>query len=137
MARIYRLMKIDGEFPKVGDAAMCLGLRPGEVPVDQDGNIHPQTGGLSVYSSMRVIPARMVPKRLQPRVPGAAGNNNLAIWALGSGPFASGPIDDRLTLRIDPDDPEHGFIEPNAIMSIEDYERALIATRAAWLIDEH
>src|SRR5687767_15111844 len=109
MPRVYRLMKAGGLLPKLGDAAMCLGTRLGEVTVDADGNVHPNTGGLSVYSAMRVLPARMVPKRLKDRVPFAAGSNNLAVWAMGDGPFAPGQLANRLVLTIDPDDQHHGF----------------------------
>jgi hypothetical protein len=130
-------MKVDNGRPKVGDAAMCLGTRPGEIPVDPGGNVSPGTGGLSVYEFVGVIPAQMVPKRLKSqKFPFAAGNNNMFIWAFGQGRFETGPLANRLNLRIDSEDPHHGFIEPDAIMTAAEYQAALAATRDAWDVDE-
>jgi hypothetical protein len=135
---MYRLMKEENGRPKVGSAAMMLGIRlsANELPVDPHGNVHPSTGGMSVYASLRVIPARMVPKRLKSLVQFAAGNNNLFVWAMGEGPFDPGPVAARLRLRIDADDPFHGFIEPDAIMSLQEYLDALAATKELWSVDE-
>jgi hypothetical protein len=131
-------MKVDNGLPKVGDAAMCLGTRPGEIPVDADGNVAPGNGGLSVYASVETIPARMVPKRLKSdKLPFAAGNNNLFAWALSQGPFKAGPLTNQLALRVDTDDPHHGFIEPNGIMGAAEYQAALLATQASWEVDEN
>jgi hypothetical protein len=122
--------------------SMCLGVRKklgdgsSEIPVDADGNGHPGSGGMSVYSSLRVMPARMVPKRLQALIAGAAGNNGTSVWALGDGPFVSGQLAERLTLRIDPDDSQHGFVEPDVIMSWSEYQEALASTQSSWVVDE-
>ena len=142
MPRLYRLMKVDDGRPQLGAAAMTLGVRPAqgerpaEVPVDPNGCVHPGTGGMSVYSSMRAMPARMIPKRLQSIVPFAAGSNNLKVWAMGEGPFASGSITVRLNLRIDPEDPLHGFVEPSAIMTFDQYVGALTETQLLWMFAE-
>jgi hypothetical protein len=142
MPRIYRLMKVEDGQPQLGAAAMTLGVRlaqgarPADIPIDPNGCVHPGTGGMSVYSSMRAMPARMIPKRLQSIVPFAAGSNNLKIWAIGEGPFASGSVAARLSLRIDPEDVLHGFVEPSAIMTFEQYVGALIETRLLWVVAE-
>jgi hypothetical protein len=78
----------------------------------------------------------MVPKRLKPSVPFAAGNNNLIVWAAGGGPFVDGPVAPKLNLRVDPEDPLHGFVEPDAIMPAEEYECALAATQPLWAVAE-
>src|SRR3954451_10880370 len=119
MPRVFRLMKEVIGSPLCGAVAMALGVRlpqPGhepDVPVDASGNVHPGTGGMSVYASLPSMPARMVPKRLLPIIPFAAGSNNLRVWAMGEGPFEDGPIAPRLRFRVDPEDPMHGFIEPD------------------------
>lgn len=121
---------------------MCLGVRPAsaeraaEIATDANGNVHPHTGGMSVYSSLRVMPARMVPKRLQPVIPFAAGSNNLNVWRMGDGPFVACEINRHLRLVIDPEDIHHGFVEPSAIMPFEDYVRALAETQALWVVSE-
>src|SRR6266480_3147033 len=122
MPRVFRSMKEEGGKPKVGNAAMMLGVRRSDVSVDESGNVHPKTGGMSVNASLRSMPARLVPKRLKDIVPGAAGNNNLRVWAMGGGSFESGGFADHLNLRLDEEDPLHGLIEPDAIMGLQDYE---------------
>jgi hypothetical protein len=91
---------------------------------------------MSVYASLRSMPARMVPKRLLPIIPFAAGSNNLRVWAMGEGPFADGPFAAHLLFRVDPNDPMHGFVEPAAIMTLAEYEAALAATQSMWVIAE-
>jgi hypothetical protein len=91
---------------------------------------------MSVYASLKAMPARMVPKRLRAIIPNAAGSNNLRVWATGTGPFGSSPQAPGLSLRIDPEDPLHGFVEPDAIMAVEQYELALIATQLSWVVAE-
>src|SRR5438105_15773605 len=110
MPRVFRSMKEEGGKPKVGNAAMLLGLRPSDVALDESGNVHPNTGRMSVNASLRSMPARLVPKRLKDIVPGAAGNNNLRVWAMGDGTFKSGALADHLNLRLDDEDPLHGLI---------------------------
>jgi hypothetical protein len=91
---------------------------------------------MSVYASLRAMPARMVPKRLRPVIPFAAGSNNLRVWAMGEGPFTAGPLAQHLRLRIDPEDPMHGFIEPDKIMTLAEYEAVLAATQPMWVVTE-
>jgi hypothetical protein len=55
---------------------------------------------------------------------------------MGDGAFADGRLAAGLMFRVDPDDPTHGFVEPDAIMTVSDYQRALERTAAMWTIDE-
>jgi hypothetical protein len=142
MPRVFRLMKDVAGRPLCGSVAMALGVRPlqpgraPDIPVDEFGNVQPGTGGMSVYASLRAMPARMVPKRLLPIVPSAAGSNNLRVWAMGVGRFTDGPIAPQLRFRVDPEDSMHGFIEPDDIMTVAEYEAALAATQSAWVVAE-
>lgn len=78
----------------------------------------------------------MIPARLHALVPDAVGDDRLFVWAMGDGPFASGAVAPGLVLRVDPDDPKHGFIEPQSIMTIEEYQAALAGTRDQWVVYE-
>jgi hypothetical protein len=52
---------------------------------------------------------------------------------MGEGAFVAGPIADRLALRPDPRAPDrHGLVEPDAEISVDDYEMAITATRDLW-----
>ena len=121
---------------------MALGVRPlqagkePDIAVDEFGKVHPGAGGMSVYASLRAMPARMVPKRLVPIIPSAAGSNNLRVWAMGEGPFTDGLIAPHLRFRVDPEDPMHGYIEPDTIMTLAQYEAALVATQLMWVVAE-
>jgi hypothetical protein len=55
---------------------------------------------------------------------------------MGEGPFEAGPVASHLQLRLDPKNDRHGFVEPAARMSLDDYQDALGATQAQWSIDE-
>jgi hypothetical protein len=135
-------MKDNGGHPLIGSVAMALGMRPAQgerpadIPVDATGRVHPLTGGMSVYASLKAMPARMVPKRLRAIIPDAAGSNNLRVWSMGTGAFVSSPQAPSLSLRIDPEDPLHGLVEPDAIMYFEHYELALISTHLSWAVAE-
>jgi hypothetical protein len=53
--------------------------------------------------------------------------------ANGEGEFQAEKVADGLSLRPDPDKPEeHGFVEPDAQMSLDAYRQALAATRDQW-----
>jgi hypothetical protein len=138
MPLVFRLMKSDGDRPSIGTASMMLGVRPDDrdIPVLPDGTVAPGTGGLSVYAALRDLPARMIPRRLRGLIPKATGSDKLCVWAMGEGPFAPGGIAPKLTLRVDPNDPRHGFIEPEVIMTLAEYQEVLAATQDQWVVDE-
>jgi hypothetical protein len=55
---------------------------------------------------------------------------------MGTGAFVEGPCWAGLFLRLDPKDPRHGLVEPDRIMSFDEYCRAIESTRDEWVIDE-
>ena len=116
---------------------MMLGVRPRDISMSPSGEVLPGTGGLSVHAGLRDIPPHMIPSRLQPKVSDATGDDKLFVWAMGEGLFAPAPVAPSLMLRLgDPNDPKHGLIEPDAIMTLEAYQLALAATRDRWEVDE-
>jgi hypothetical protein len=142
MPLICRVMKIDGDKPGVGRGAALLGVRVGagaydDVNPDDDGRVQPGQGGMSVSPSIDTLPTNRLPRRLREAYPGrfpdAAGSNRMHCWLLGEGAFDTGSVAERLALRPDPADPgRHGFVEPDAIMQLADYEAALAATQNQW-----
>jgi hypothetical protein len=67
------------------------------------------------------------------RFPEATGPNGVHCWRMEDDAFAPGRVADRLSLRLDPNNPErHGLVEPDDRMKVEDYETALVATRDQW-----
>jgi hypothetical protein len=138
MPLIFRAMLIDGDFPRCGDDAKCLGVRvpPSktiDIEPDAQGHVHPRTGGMSVAPSPLELPFFRVPKRLKGVIPGATGSDDYACWHLGEGPFVEGEVADSLVLRPDSERAaEHGFVEPAARMRCLDYQAALAATREHW-----
>lgn len=135
MPLIYRAMTREGGHPKVGTTARTLGVRLTEdIPV-RDGLVLPGTGGMSVAPSWREIAQHRIPKRFIFLVPDAAGSNADSCWWMGEGPFVPGTVAPGLDLR--PDRPGHGVVEPDRVMSPDEFQGWLAATRDLWrLIDE-
>lgn len=132
-------MTADGEKPLVANTARGLGVRIGggphdDVAVTADGEIVPNTGGMSVAPSWRDLPLHRIPRRLRNAMPNATGANLDACWRIGEGAFIYAPIAEGLMLR--PDRPTHGTVEPRNLTSVENYLRDLGATRDDWVIDE-
>jgi hypothetical protein len=142
MPLVYRAMLIDGGLPHVAPSAASLGVRlppdkHADIVVDGHGLVEPGTGGMSVSPAWRFLPVHRIPRRLRVKFPRAAGKNDLFIWRMGEGPFTSGPVTERLLLRLDPEKPQkHGLVEPTARMPVADYQQALAQTRGYWRIDE-
>jgi len=53
---------------------------------------------------------------------------------MGEGSFESGVVAEGLDLR--PDRPGHALVEPSRVMSEDDFQAKLAATRELWSIDE-
>jgi hypothetical protein len=123
----------DGK-PVVKDSSNGLGIRPRDIAPNAEGLVSPGTGGMSVAPRWGDLPVELIPKRLEDKVPGAAGRNSLACFALGEGSFEEGEIAPELRLR--PNKPDHGYIEPQTKMKLEKYKDAIIATRNCWTEDE-
>jgi hypothetical protein len=142
MPKIYRVMEAEGEQPKVGPGRATLGVRlPGsgatiDIQPDGSGQVAPDTGGMSVAPSLRDLPYFLIPRRLKHLVRQASGNDKHRVWRMGEGPFISGLVSASLQLRVDPDNDEHGFIEPDRIMPLPEYEQGLADTRPLWRVDE-
>ncbi len=131
MPLIYRVMARDGEYPMVGDTSNRLGVRPEvDIPVDHQGEVAPQTGGMSVAPEWRVLPFFLIPKRLRSLVPAAHGSNMNHCWKMGARPFTLGVVGKGLVLR--PDRATHGVVEPAESMSLADFQAALAGTREQW-----
>jgi len=137
---IYRVMTVDGKCPLVADTARGLGVRIGggtntDIPVDSNGNVAPNTGGMSVAPRWQDLPLHRIPRRLRNIVPSAVGNDKDACWRMGDGPFVEDAVADGLMLR--PDRTAHGNVEPSETMSLVRYRGFIAATREVWEVDEN
>ncbi|MBY0231471.1 MAG: hypothetical protein K2W96_19475 [Gemmataceae bacterium] len=97
MPLVFRSMFADGDAPRCGADAKSLGARigPGEdIEPDEDGAVHPGTGGMSVSPSPGCLPPHRQPKRLRrrfpDRFPDAKGSDEHVCWNNGEGSFAAG-----------------------------------------------
>lgn len=126
--------------PVVGTASSSeLGARPGiDITVDGAGNVVLDATGMSVAPGWRDLEFTRIPRRLRHLVPGAAGSNSTACYALGAGPFRRGIVADGLELIPDQEPPPatHGAIAPVAVVPLDAYQADLQKTCAAWQIDE-
>ena len=137
MPEIYRAMREDKGKPAIGASATTLGVRvPTDIAPDAAGHIHPGTGGMSVSPSLADLPPHRIPRRLRHLVPDASGKDELRVWSVGNGPFVAGAVATGLKLRPDPRDPGHGFVEPDVVMALGDYQDALGRTQHHWSVDE-
>jgi hypothetical protein len=139
MPLIYRSMQADSGLPAIGNLASALGVRlppskDADLPVDADGAVHPNTGGMSVAPSWRCLPPWRISKRLRGKVEGASGSANVFCWRMGAGEFAAERV--APGLQLNPDSDTHGTVEPDRPMPLSEYQGALAATRDQWVIDE-
>jgi hypothetical protein len=102
-----------------------LGVRPLDIRVDEDGRVHPGTGGLSVA---RDNPAGLPDFR---RPPEWGGTGRDPVWRIEARALGG-----QLRYRDDPlpDQALHGMIEPGGTMSAQEFAGALEATREDWQI---
>ena len=132
MPRMFRIMKKDADDkPTVGQTAMTLGVRPGDVDLDAQGNAISNDKGMSVNPDWRHAPVRMIPKRLGT---GGRGSNNCNCFRRGTGAFQQSPCGAGLELF--PDSATHGVVRPVQRILLASYEADLHATRLEWEIDE-
>jgi hypothetical protein len=143
MPRIFRSMLDDGGKPKVGSASKMLGVRVApnphpDIPVDGNGDVHPNTGGMSVAPEWRKLPDHLIPRRLKHLIPRARGRDDLVCWRLDDLEFFDGQPIGLSVLRVDPAQLDnHGFIEPASLMSIAEFQSALSSTCEDWVPDEN
>ncbi len=144
MPKIYRVMKGDADgLPTVGERFGELGVRPSDMVDNPPNEAHPAKGGMSVQPSLEVLSQeylRFVPKRLRqvnPRLFGGALGGSGFIWTMGRGPFVDEAVSDNLRLRCDQGNlVTHGVVEPEQVMSRDDFQSALAATRNLWVVEE-
>jgi len=119
---VFRSMKVgpNGQ-PLAEPTARGLGVRPGEDLPVSGGIVKPGTGGMSV--------ALGAPINLQPfrRPAEFGGTGKDPVWAID--PTVLG-----LQLRLIPDSPVHGTVQPASEMSLEAYQAALAATAPLWRV---
>jgi hypothetical protein len=136
LAKVYRAMLSDGEYPQTGEDDAMLGVRIPPHPrydvVPVNGIIQPDTGGMSVVPEISKLPGRLIPQRLQHLYPKAVGDDDLSVWSSGDGPFTDGSFATGLTLRVDKHKKRHGVIEPETPMPAEQFQAALYATAPNW-----
>jgi hypothetical protein len=127
-------------YPKVGSTARTLGVR---IPPDKYADVHPDgQGRVGPGKGMSVAPRLVdldeiphrVPARLGEYVYGASGKDSDRVFAMGKGPFVASTV--APSLHLVRDKPKHGYVEPDKLMPLADYQAALAATRTSWEVDE-
>jgi hypothetical protein len=119
---LYRGMRgtEDGS-PDLGSSASKLGARPGvDIPVDENGMVQPETGGMSVNES----PTGMPEFRRPPSFGGSGKGLNM---------YRISSCDLGDNLQYVPDSGGHGFLEPASEMSFEEYAQSLAETASSWI----
>ncbi len=146
MPKIFRTMQKDGSKPLCGSGSFQLGVtvHPHENPdvtPDSGGFVDPQTGGMSVFASMKKLPGRLLPSRLRYLFPEdfqkASGDDTLTVWCMIRKYFHSPQSVSRLSHDWDdPNKPRHGLIKPVERMLIADLQNELCSTRDQWEVHE-
>jgi hypothetical protein len=139
MPKIHRVMTLDGDHPVVTNSARGLGVRAGggpndDIPVTSSSDVNPETGGMSVAPTWRDLPVQRIPRRLKDLAPGAVGSNRDTCWRMGEGDFIAGKVAQGLVLR--PDSANHGLVEPEVTMPLNDFVKYVALTRDSWIVDE-
>ena len=131
MPRMYRAMKADGNSPKIANSATGLGVRVvKDTYPDENGNVGPDSGGMSVSPTLESLPPMLVPRRLEHRVPEADAPDSVVCWVLGDGPFADGAVTEDLNFK--KDKPHHGEVVPSRQMTLGDFQASLARTKEMW-----
>jgi hypothetical protein len=130
--RMFRIMRKDSDDkPTVGQAFANLGVRPGEVDTDAQGNAIPNHKGMSVAPNWRDIQLFLHPRRLGT---GGRGKDNTHCFRRGAAPFKQSGFGNGLELL--PDSATHGVVRPAQLVPLVQYLQDLAATRKEWQIDE-
>ena len=113
--------------PRVGSTGRTLGVRLGypnpDFRVSPAGKVYPRSGDMSVA----MLPKDNLPPHRRPPRHGGS-DKKIALYKL-----ETDDLPDELQERIDPYNSErHVFIEPARVMSFEEYQQALYATRMLW-----
>ena len=141
MPKICRSMrKGDDEKPLIEATGKGLGVRGQpvngvvDVDLDQDGKVILNFKGMSVAPSWRDLPYFLISKRLKNQFPAARRPIDVFCFTMGEGPFAEGPVADRLDLKIDT--PKHGVVVPRLSVPLDQYQADLANTRNNRTIDK-
>ena len=112
----------DPSLPGCAQDARSLGVRaPRDVKPDDDGNVHPGTGGMSVSPD---DPSKLAQHR-RPELLGGTGKD--PVFSISSDCLGT-----YLFFREDLEDPRHGFVEPMSVVELYVYRRALCDTAPTW-----
>ena len=127
--------------PVVGSNSKELGVRVppdanADIDLDQSAHVVQNGKGMSVAMNWRNLLAHLVPKRLRPLFPGAAGSNGLTCYKMGSGPFAAGPVSNELRLELKSGNVHAGNVTPTQSADSGQLQANLAATRIQWSPDE-
>jgi hypothetical protein len=108
--------------PEAGPSARTLGVRRDgrDINVDDEGNVEPFSGGMSVAMAPEYLPDHRRPASF-------GGTGRDPVWMIRSDDLGEG-----LRYREDEDLAGHAFIEPTWTMPLEEYEERLELTREAW-----
>jgi len=142
MPTIFRTMKRANDGLRVvGSNAKELGVRcppnpNADIELDTNDCVVLNGKGLSVAANWRYFLAHLIPKRLKPLFPGAAGSNTLACYRTGTGVFAAGPLSNALSVVLKSGNPRAGNIVPNQGVHRDQFQADLAATRNQWTVDE-
>lgn len=142
MPTIFRSMKrsVDG-LPVVGANAKELGVRVppnpnADIDLDQNDRVVQNGKGMSVVANWRHLLAHLIPKRLKPIFPGAAGSDSLTCYKMGDGAFTSGDVSDDLRMVLKHGNHQAGNVIPAQSVHYDQFQRHLAATRDRWSPDE-
>jgi hypothetical protein len=124
MLTLYRTMKKDAQGqPRCGVTSSMLGARPQDLRPDEQGNVGPGRGGISVAPA----PEKLRPQFRPLRFPG--GQSKLPLFAIEEARLAP-------DLAYDPDQgdraSDHGEIAASRQMLTSAYQAALVASHPSW-----
>jgi hypothetical protein len=123
MSKFFRAMKSDNNnFPQLGQSARELGVRPNkDIPIDAQGYVHPQTGGMSVtVDNVMYLPAHRRP-------PNFNGTGKDPVFSINKEQLPK-------TLKARQQGSlHHHLIEPSDIYTFTQYESNLYSTRPNWV----
>lgn len=119
--QLFRAMarEVNGN-PRIAPAH--LGIRIGtDIEPDDDGNVRPETGGMSVTPNDPMdLPQHRRPAEL-------GGTGKWPVWWIHDGKL---PVS--LNYRPDPRSRTHGFVEPSDLMRLENYQGSIEGTAPNW-----
>ena len=123
---IYRAMRSNPDgLPAIGRWSSTLGVRVSgpwqDIPVDANGDVAPNTGGMSVVMD----DPRSLPRARRPRSLGGVGRH--PVFCLDCEKLPP-------TLLVRPSGRPHALVEPSAVCKLSEYEQALHSTQPDWRI---